>query len=118
MARPAVVDQLALANQLAVAIILLDAALDRARQQGIGEAFAGDGQSAFPGGGEQGVAAAQRIGADRALSGGEAGIDDEAGLGQRLAECGHAFAGPAVVAMSAGGEGPGRRGAGRDRGGG
>ena len=96
----AVVEEVALADQLAVLVNLLDIALHRAREERVGEPLPGDAQRRVPGGGEDRIAAARGVGAGNAHARGVTGFGDDGRLGERFAEGGHLLAGPAVVAHS------------------
>ena len=92
-----------LADQLAVAVELLDIALHRAREERVGQPLPGDAQRGVPSGGEDGIAAARGVRAGNAHVRGVAGLGDDGGLGEGFAEGRHLLPGPAVVAD--GGEG-------------
>ena len=95
-----VVDVALFADQHAVAVIIFDAAFDRAGEQRIGEAVAGDAERGLPHAGEQRVAAAVGVSSVRALADREAGVEHDAGFGERFAELRHERAGPAIVARA------------------
>ena len=94
----AVVDDVALADQLAVAVDLLDIAFHRAGEERVGKPLARDAQRRVPGGGEDRVAPPGGISAGDGHAGGFASLGDDRGLGEGFAEDRHLLAGPAVVA--------------------
>ena len=96
----AVVDHVALPDQLAVLVDLLDIALHRAGEQRVGKPLPSDGQRRVPGGGEDRVAAAGRISARNAHARLVAAFGNNGSVGERFAEVGHPLTGPAVVADS------------------
>ena len=93
-----VVEEVLFADHHAVAVELLDIALHRAGEEGVGEPFPSDADRGVPGGGEDRVAAARGVGAGNAHARGLAGFADDGGLGEGFAEDRHLLAGPAVVA--------------------
>lgn len=102
----AVVEHVALPDQLAVLVDLLDIALHRTGEERVGKPLARDAQRRVPRGREHRIAASRGISAGRAHARLVAGVGNDRGLGKGFAEGGHLLAGPAVVAD--GGEGGGR----------
>ena len=98
----AVVDYVALADQLAVLVDLLDIPLHRAGEKSVREPLAGDAERSVPRGGEDGVAAASGVSAGDAHTRGLAGFGDDGSLSKGFAEDRHLFAGPAIMAGAGG----------------
>ena len=89
-----------LADEHAVAIVMLDRSVDAALDDAVGDERARLGLRGAQGGGEQGIAVAQAISGVAAHPHCAAGVGDDAGVGEDLEEARHALAGPAVTSTS------------------